>query len=78
MAMTAGSGQHGQRHPADPAAAVAERLFLATWSARWNFSTVYLGERLGLYRAPHADGPATSAEAGCADRHGGALHQRMA
>jgi SAM-dependent methyltransferase len=46
---------------ADPAAALAERLFHDVTGALELF-TVYLGERLGLYRALAADGPATSAE----------------
>jgi precorrin-6B methylase 2 len=46
---------------ADPAAALAERLFHDVTAALELF-TVYLGERLGLYRALAADGPATSAE----------------
>ena len=61
MAMTADSGQHGQRHPADPAAALAERLFQDVTGALELF-TVYLGDRLGLYRALDAGGPATPAE----------------
>jgi 2-polyprenyl-3-methyl-5-hydroxy-6-metoxy-1,4-benzoquinol methylase len=50
-----------QRSPADPAAALAERLFQDVVGALELF-TVYLGERLGLYRALDADGPATSME----------------
>jgi SAM-dependent methyltransferase len=46
---------------ADPAAALAERLFHDVTGALELF-TVYLGERLGLYRALAADGPATSAD----------------
>jgi 2-polyprenyl-3-methyl-5-hydroxy-6-metoxy-1,4-benzoquinol methylase len=46
---------------ADPADALAERLFHDVIGALELF-TVYLGERLGLYRALAADGPATSAE----------------
>jgi 2-polyprenyl-3-methyl-5-hydroxy-6-metoxy-1,4-benzoquinol methylase len=50
-----------QAGSADPAAALAERLFHDLTGALELF-TVYLGERLGLYRALAADGPATSAE----------------
>jgi 2-polyprenyl-3-methyl-5-hydroxy-6-metoxy-1,4-benzoquinol methylase len=46
---------------ADPAAALAERLRHDMVGALELF-TVYLGERLGLYRALATDGPATSAE----------------
>ena len=46
--------------PGDPAA-LADRLFRDMTGAL-ELLTVYLGERLGLYRALHADGPATSAE----------------
>lgn len=56
--MTSDSGRGG---PADPAAALADRLFHNMIGALELF-TVYLGERLGLYRALAADGPATSAE----------------
>ena len=49
------------RHPADPAAALADRLFHDMVGALELF-TVYLGERLGLYRALDAEGPATSSE----------------
>jgi hypothetical protein len=59
--MGADSGPQGQRRPADPAAALAERLFQDVTGALELF-TVYLGDRLGLYRALHAGGPATSAE----------------
>jgi 2-polyprenyl-3-methyl-5-hydroxy-6-metoxy-1,4-benzoquinol methylase len=52
---------YGQRSPADPAAALAERLFHDVVGALELF-TVYLGERLGLYRALAADGPATAIE----------------
>jgi 2-polyprenyl-3-methyl-5-hydroxy-6-metoxy-1,4-benzoquinol methylase len=45
----------------DPAAALADRLFHDMIGALELF-TVYLGERLGLYRALAAEGPATSAE----------------
>jgi len=47
--------------PPDPAAALADRLFHDVLGALELF-TVYLGERLGLYRALAGDGPATSAE----------------
>ena len=58
---------HGQPPTADPVAALAERLFNDVVGALELF-TVYLGERLGLYRALHAHGPATSLE--LADRTG--------
>jgi 2-polyprenyl-3-methyl-5-hydroxy-6-metoxy-1,4-benzoquinol methylase len=51
----------GQRGPADPAAALADRLFHDMVGALELF-TVYLGDRLGLYRALATGGPATSAE----------------
>src|SRR5216684_390200 len=52
----------GQRSSADDAAAaLAERLFRDMLGALELF-TVYLGERLGLYRALDAGGPATSSE----------------
>ncbi|HEX9518460.1 MAG TPA: methyltransferase domain-containing protein [Streptosporangiaceae bacterium] len=52
----------GQRSSADDAAAaLAERLFQDVVGALELF-TVYLGERLGLYRALEAHGPATSLE----------------
>ena len=51
----------GQPDPADPAAVLAERLFHDMVGALELF-TVYLGERLGLYRALGTDGPATSSE----------------
>jgi 2-polyprenyl-3-methyl-5-hydroxy-6-metoxy-1,4-benzoquinol methylase len=51
----------GQGCPADPAAGLAERLFHDVAGALELF-TVYLGERLGLYRALDRDGPATSSE----------------
>ncbi len=51
----------GQHSPADPAAALAGRLFHDMVGALELF-TVYLGERLGLYQALDAGGPATSAE----------------
>ena len=59
--MGADSGPPAQRRPDDPAAALAERLFQDMTGALELF-TVYLGDRLGLYRALHAGGPATSAE----------------
>jgi SAM-dependent methyltransferase len=59
--MGADNGPTGQRDPAVPAAALAERLFQDVTGALELF-TVYLGDRLGLYRALHAEGPATSAE----------------
>jgi SAM-dependent methyltransferase len=48
-------------HPADSTAALAERLFHDVVGALELF-TVYLGDRLGLYRALDTGGPATSAE----------------
>jgi 2-polyprenyl-3-methyl-5-hydroxy-6-metoxy-1,4-benzoquinol methylase len=51
----------GQDGPADPVAALAERLRHDMVGALELF-TVYLGERLGLYRALDRDGPATSSE----------------
>jgi len=59
--METDSSPAGQRRPADPAAALAERLFHDVVGALELF-TVYLGERLGLYRALQADGPANSHE----------------
>lgn len=53
-------------------AALAERLFQATL-ATWDIVTVYLGHRLGIYRALSAIEPATSpelaAKAGLAERY---------
>src|ERR1700677_1861425 len=46
--------------PGDPAA-LTSRLF-RDMAGALELLTVYLGERLGLYQALHADGPATSAE----------------
>jgi SAM-dependent methyltransferase len=46
--------------PGDPAA-LADRLF-RDMAGALELLTVYLGERLGLYQALYADGPATSAE----------------
>jgi len=59
--MTTDSSPAGQDGLADPAAALADRLFHDMIGALELF-TVYLGERLGLYRALAMDGPATSAE----------------
>jgi 2-polyprenyl-3-methyl-5-hydroxy-6-metoxy-1,4-benzoquinol methylase len=59
--MTTDSGPAGQDGLADPAAALADRLFHDMIGALELF-TVYLGERLGLYRALAAEGPATSTE----------------
>src|SRR5512135_1406248 len=44
----------------DPAA-LADRMF-RNMTGALELLTVYLGERLGLYQALHADGPATSVE----------------
>jgi hypothetical protein len=55
------SNTAGQRRPADPAAALADRLFHDVVGALELF-TVYLGEQLGLYRALGAGGSATSSE----------------
>jgi len=59
--METGSSPTEKHRPADPAAALAERLFDDVTGALEIF-TVYLGERLGLYRALDRDGPATSSE----------------
>jgi 2-polyprenyl-3-methyl-5-hydroxy-6-metoxy-1,4-benzoquinol methylase len=59
--MTTDISSPGQGGPADPAAELADRLFHDVIGALELF-TVYLGERLGLYRALDRDGPATSAE----------------
>jgi 2-polyprenyl-3-methyl-5-hydroxy-6-metoxy-1,4-benzoquinol methylase len=59
--METDSSPAGQRRPADPVAALAERLFHDMAGALELF-TVYLGERLGLYRALDTGGPATSSE----------------
>jgi len=67
MRMETDGTSGGPRSPADPAAALAERLFQDVVGALELF-TVYLGEQLGLYRALDADGPATSLE--LADRTG--------
>ena len=45
----------------DPTAALAQRLFQDAVGAL-ELYTVYLGERLGLYRALAEGGPATSTE----------------
>jgi SAM-dependent methyltransferase len=55
------SSAAGRRRPADPAAALADRLFHDVVGALELF-TVYLGEQLGLYRALAAGGSATSSE----------------
>jgi Rv2258c-like winged HTH domain len=59
--MPAGGGPAGPDRRADPAAALAGRLFHDVVGALELF-TVYLGERLGLYRALDTDGPATSSD----------------
>ena len=59
--MATDSGPPGQGGPDDPAAVLADRLFHDVIGALELF-TVYLGERLGLYRALDSGGPATSAE----------------
>lgn len=59
--MTTDSNPAGQGSAADPAAVLADRLFHDVIGALELF-TVYLGERLGLYRALARNGPATSAE----------------
>src|SRR5215831_6362932 len=51
----------GRGGPADAAAALSRRL-RHDMDCALELFTVYLGERLGLYRALAADGPATSAE----------------
>jgi len=57
-----GAEEHlaAREEPGDPAA-LTGRLFRDMVGAL-ELLTVYLGERLGLYQALHADGPATSAE----------------
>jgi ubiquinone/menaquinone biosynthesis C-methylase UbiE len=65
--MRTNSSPAGQHRPADPAAALADRLFHDVVGAL-ELYTVYLGEQLGLYRALDGDGPATSPE--LADRTG--------
>jgi SAM-dependent methyltransferase len=59
--MTTDSSPPGRAGPADPAAVLVDRLFHDVIGTLELF-TVYLGERLGLYRALGRDGPATSAE----------------
>ncbi len=59
--MQADDSAAGQDQPADPTAALADRLF-GDMVGTLELFTVYLGERLGLYRALHAGGPATSSE----------------
>src|SRR5260370_31533923 len=59
--MRADSNPPGPSRAADPSAALADRLFHDMVGALELF-TVYLGERLGLYRALDAGGPATSSE----------------
>ena len=59
--MTTDGSPPGPGGPADPAAELAGRLFHDMIGALELF-TVYLGERLGLYRALAEDGPATSAD----------------
>ena len=59
--METDAGPAGQPSPADPAAALAGRLFQDMVGALELF-TVYLGERLGLYQALGSGGPATSTE----------------
>lgn len=59
--MATDSSPPGHRSSADPTAALAERLFHDVVGALELF-TVYLGDRLGLYRALDAGGPATSSE----------------
>jgi 2-polyprenyl-3-methyl-5-hydroxy-6-metoxy-1,4-benzoquinol methylase len=59
--MATDRGQREQADASDASAALAARLRHEMVGALELF-TVYLGERLGLYRALAADGPATSAE----------------
>jgi 2-polyprenyl-3-methyl-5-hydroxy-6-metoxy-1,4-benzoquinol methylase len=58
--MEAGEPTAASQERGDPEA-LAGRLF-RDMAGALELLTVYLGERLGLYRALHADGPATSAE----------------
>src|ERR1700684_2334658 len=58
--MTTQNGEAGQGQQADAAEALTARLRRDMVGALELF-TVYLGERLGLYRALAADRPATSA-----------------
>jgi hypothetical protein len=62
--------------PGDPAA-LTGRLF-RDMAGALELLTVYLGERLGLYQALYADGPATSAELAARDGHHRAVHPGMA
>jgi 2-polyprenyl-3-methyl-5-hydroxy-6-metoxy-1,4-benzoquinol methylase len=59
--MATDSSPPGRGDPADPADVLADRLFHDMIGAL-ELLTVYLGERLGLYRALDRDGPATSTE----------------
>ena len=59
--MATENGEAGQGHQAEAADALTARLRRDMVGAL-ELLTVYLGERLGLYRALAADGPATSAE----------------
>jgi len=59
--MTTENGETGQGQQADAAEALASRLRGDMVGALELF-TVYLGERLGLYRALADGGPVTSAE----------------
>jgi 2-polyprenyl-3-methyl-5-hydroxy-6-metoxy-1,4-benzoquinol methylase len=56
----------------DPRQKLQERLFTSAWQSL-ELMSVYLGDRLGLYRALHADGPTTAPElarrAGIAERY---------
>ena len=54
-------GAEEHRGAPDDPGALAGRLF-RDMAGALELLTVYLGERLGLYQALHADGPATSAE----------------
>ncbi|HEX2497724.1 MAG TPA: class I SAM-dependent methyltransferase, partial [Actinomycetes bacterium] len=58
---TTGSSTAGPPNATDPTAALTERLFQAQLGA-FELYALYLGERLGLYRALTRGGPATSAE----------------
>src|SRR5262245_48442680 len=59
--MATDSNPAGEGSPADAVAALAGRLRHDMVGAL-ELLTVYLGERLGLYRALDTDGPATSSE----------------
>jgi hypothetical protein len=61
----------------DRGSELAERLFRDAAGAL-ELYTVYLGERLGLYRALNEGGPATLHRAGRAHRHHRALRPRVA